>query len=118
MKDYLPLYLGCECIRQGIDGTSTMTGISYDDTQRIWWVYFENQDEGYSHIDDVMPVLRLFTDITESESEELKDVQCQFKDTPYKSVSDWAYKIDWMLKKHIDVFGLINAGLAVRKPIA
>lgn len=116
-KDYLHLYLGCECERQGIEGTSIMTGISYDDTQRIWWVYFENHEEGYSHIDDVMPLLRTLFDLTEAETEELKKVECEFKETPYKSVSDWACKIDWMLKKHIDLFGLINAGLAKRKSV-
>jgi hypothetical protein len=68
IKDYLQLYLGCDCSVQGEEEVKKITGISYDDTQRIWWAYFENQENGYAIIDDVAPILRPLSDMTEDEA--------------------------------------------------
>src|SRR5688500_16365899 len=56
IKDYLHLYLGCNCQQMGQEDETKvykLTGISYDDTQRQWWAYFENEENMYAAIEDV-----------------------------------------------------------------
>jgi len=60
LKDYLHLYLGCECAVTGISKNNMeafkLTGISYDDTQRLLWCYFEGTEFGHAVIEDVWPI--------------------------------------------------------------
>jgi hypothetical protein len=74
IKDVLHLYLGCQCQKMGQEDDKQLfklTGISYDDTQNIWWAYFAGEEDCYAHIDDVFPILRKLSDMTEEERKEL-----------------------------------------------
>lgn len=75
---------------------------------------YEHLYKGASYVDGKL-VLRKLSDMTFEESDELKKVECKFHNTPYKPISDWAYKIDWLLSKHFDLFNLIGEGLAIDK---
>jgi len=71
LKDYIHLYLGCYCVCQGYEGEHKLTGISYDDTQRQWWCYFEGTEFGHALIEDTAPFLRKINDMTTDEKKEL-----------------------------------------------
>jgi hypothetical protein len=122
IKDYLHLYLGCKCHRMGeVDENdkpivSTLTGISYDDTQRIWWAYFENNESGYSVVEDVFPILRPLSDITNEEVCKMNElVNKPTNGEPYPHTTKWARRVCYMLERHFDLFKLIEAGLAIDK---
>jgi hypothetical protein len=124
LKDYLHLYLGCECHRMGeVDENdkptvSTLTGISYDDTQRIWWAYFENNESGYSVVEDVFPILRPLSDMAEEEKKHLlwdndtQEILAHFKNNDAGMTRN---EFLFLLSKHFDLFGLIDGGLAIDK---
>jgi hypothetical protein len=117
LKDFLPFYLGCECERQGEPVPAKLTGISYDDTQKIWWTYFENEEDGYSILEDVRPILRSLSDMTEEEATEGEiwgvwhDVNLMGEDWDTFGFSPQNFK--YLLSKGFDLFGLIESGLAV-----
>ncbi len=121
IKDYLYLYLGSKikCQRMGETGESVeMTGISWDGTQNITWVYFEDQEDSYAHLDDVFPILRPLSDITEEE--EVYDEEHHPNDDIYSggkwvSFNHQGTRTLWLLKQGFDLFGLIDAGLAIDK---
>jgi len=178
IKDYLHLYLGCECQKMGQPDASLifkLTGISYDDTQNIWWAYFAATEEMYAHIDDVFPILRPLSDMTEEEVRDIVNILLRkpkenlkiewTPDRSYVSVryGQWLPQTDYdkegwescdlaicissdftiynhayykkgngtgvsneplyhqhdatkyLLSKHFDLFGLIEAGLAIDK---
>lgn len=109
IKDYLHLYLGCDCVIKGEEEVKKITGISYDDTQRIWWAYFENEENCYAMIDDVAPILRHIGDITNEEKENIEGSDW----TPNGS---WEYTPEtfkYLLSIGVDLFGLIDEGVAV-----
>jgi hypothetical protein len=152
---YLPLYLGCECKMQGQDDANRaylLTGVSYDSTQRIWWAYFEETEEMYAVSQDVFPILRPLSDMTEDEL--IKALRIRFSDKvasqifvgikkvtdvkattkygtgiPYISWDSNNYSTSgvfsinelspeqfaYLLSIGIDLFGLIEAGLAIDK---
>lgn len=119
IKDYLHLYLGCECKRMGEATTSKLTGVSYDDTQRIWWAYFEGEESGHSQFPDVFPILRPLTDMNDEE----KDWFGWDTETLYHTFNNLNHKIYYfhcdeflyLLKQGFDLFGLIESGLAIDK---
>jgi len=118
LKDYLHLYLGCECAVTGVsknnNETFKLTGISYDDTQRIWWCYFEGTEFGHSILEDTWPTLRKLSDMAEDEKKELWHLD----DHALRELGDGngyalPYVFTWCLSKHFDLFGLIEAGIAI-----
>jgi hypothetical protein len=74
IEDYLHLYIGCQCQHCGeVDETKKLTGISFDDTQRVLWAYFENEENCYAPASEVKPILRRLSSMTEEEAIELYD---------------------------------------------
>jgi hypothetical protein len=119
IKDYLHLYLGCECQAMGqLDENdkpriSKLTGISYDDTQCEWWAYFENEESGYAVVSDVFPILRPLNNMTAEELDVFTDLNMK---SDYQTIFEKQAEITrWLLSKHFDLFQLIEAGLAIDK---
>lgn len=151
IKDYLHLYLGCQCKRMGQDDDSEtfrLTGISWDGTQNIWWAYFEDKEDCYSVIDDVFPILRPLSDMTEDEAKVLCSMQIKglrtcdhvkiVQMTPvvkfviysdgedpnddhgrlrrFLNIESYLVpQFKYLLSKGFDLFGLIDAGLVIKK---
>jgi hypothetical protein len=101
--------------------TFKLTGISYDDTQRVWWAYFAATEEMYAVIEDVFPILRPLSDMTEEEHESYEtyymSLEAQREEDHHSicEVEIAAHTTQWLLSKSFDLFGLIDAGLAIDK---
>lgn len=116
IKDYLHLYLGCECMTEdgrrgrfsGFDVVEKNYSIvmitvrfSDDPLDHDWTVLNDNEE-----CDRIKLILRPLSDMTEDEkTEEYKigldpGIEEQFR---------------WLLSKGFDLFGLIEAGLAIDK---
>ncbi len=95
IKDYLHLYLGCDMLDISDNSTYTL-----------------HPEMLYASIKDGdKPILRPLSDMTEDESEFVADAAWQGKPTIYMNAEITAY----LLSKHFDLFGLIEAGLAIDK---
>jgi hypothetical protein len=97
IKDYLHLYLGCECL--GNNGKPYTLKPSH---------FPSNWKEG---INGHKPILRPLSDMTE---EEKKDYNNR-KQRKGHMAQVHAYNTLWLLSKHFDLFGLITDGLAIDK---
>lgn len=117
LKDYLHFYLqsSIKCQRMGTEVEAIITGISYDDTQKIWWAYFENEEEGYCVLEDVFPILRPLSDMTEEEYKQVEQWQIYQGEITASFALSCAECTAWMLKQNFDVFNLIKDGLAIDK---
>lgn len=124
LKDYLHLYLGCPFI--------------YGEGPKIWdgWSGFEKTDTYYytdeeqNHIKlgghhfqvaKIKPILRPLSDMTDEELQECGNMVYDFSDDPELNNHKWQdfeiglapEQFHWLLSKHFDLFGLIEAGLAI-----
>lgn len=128
LKYYLHLYLECKCVVQSEQGEHILTGISYDDTQKVWWCYFENTEFRYALLEDVAPILRPLNTMTEEEWDNIEgkilipDVMGMdaLRDSFLIGTSE--YRFGWEIvsdalnelrKLNIDCDGLIESGLAL-----
>lgn len=120
--------------------TFKLTGLSYDDTQNCWWAYFTGTEEMYALIDDVFPVLRPLSSMTEEEAEKYLRLKHNAYSGDYEiKISDagfwWLFKgistsqkfkffgevldesnadqFQYLLSKGFDLFDLIPNGLAI-----
>lgn len=119
LKDYLHLYLGCECMY--LNGEAVISEISMDSRYEL--LCSVKLKGGKKHlqaaIEKVKPILRPLPDMTD---EEKKEIDKQYKAfTKSKTFNDtgvvmWAAKhTQILLSKHFDLFGLIESGLAIDK---
>jgi hypothetical protein len=106
LQDYIHYYIGCPCIFYTADDDPAgyHTTIDYD-TIKNW---LANQEET-----DLKPLLRRLEDMTEEERTEIfgKDVHWYnpFDANDACDIQQW-HKL---LQKGFDLFGLIDAGLAI-----
>lgn len=130
LKDYLHLYIGCN-VKAEID---FYIGTCWVDCELIG---IENKKaivrkEGNfsKHLPNVLtfdlekikPILRPLNDISEKEKCELEctDIQETYLSSTIidSKLGEWDIhpkRIIWLLSKHFDLFGLIDAGLAINK---
>lgn len=113
IKDYLHFYLGCECERRGESDTAILTGISYDDTQGIWWCYFSNKESDYSDIEVVFPKLKPLSAMSEDEWTEVEKIVAKKETGEIEIPVAYAEICKFLLSKRFDLFGLIEANLAI-----
>lgn len=115
LKDYLHLHLGCECWVQGqVEAHPIkLTGISYDDQVGEIWCYFENTETGYALLEDVKPILRPLPDMTDEEKQDVNAFSEMLSD--HHAGEAMGATVLYLLSKHFDLFGLIDAGLAIDK---
>jgi hypothetical protein len=100
------LYEKETCILTGVDG---------------YEVYLDVDSDSFS-IESIKPFLRPMSSMTEEEKEEF-DGFCVIDEFAWKGNSEIGYKnqaiimsdaIEWLLKKHFDIFDLIPKGLAIK----
>ncbi len=136
-KDYAHLYLGCDVLVQNLDSDDFETEIeegitngcvakltlvnqgdcqlrAYDDSEN--WEYAIEIEGAYLcswwSSRNVKPILRPLSDITKGEIE-----QCSyfFTNTSRSILEDGAQRTFYLLKQGFDLFGLIDAGIALDK---
>lgn len=120
IKDYLHLYLGCECQTDegkigwfsGFDVCErdysiTMITVRFSDKSDDWTVLNDNEE-----CDRIKLILRPLSDMTEEEDQiELpKHNRGEFIDMHW-----YPEGYVWLLSKGFDLFGLIDEGLAINK---
>jgi len=107
IQDYLHLYLGCTAmITEG--STVSPYNLSSDILSSVYAGEFV----------DVKPILRPLSDMTDEESREIcaytRNAQAFVKfDTPIGKEAINPLPFKYLLSKHFDLFGLIEAGLAL-----
>lgn len=128
IEDYLPFYLGCEVWVIMSDGSSGVTILTY------YHLKYPNIDPCPK---EIKPLLRQLSDISEEEKREfqivcelekedldcLKEYNDRFFDGEGRSygtahltnILQWAKGVQYLLSLFIDLFGLIDAGIALDK---
>lgn len=104
IEDYINFYLGCECeYMEEIDDIPRIKPLTgYMIGRGFYWV---------------KPILRRLADLTEDEAKEGNLAAFEFR-VIKKEVMSYAFtpnRFVWLLSKHFDLFGLIEAGLALEK---
>ena len=148
LKDYLHLYLGCECNTP--DGVLILNGININDSRNQVWFYCRWNDKKNCYLpkqnaeilnkqslvgksfkySQIKPILRPLSDMTIEEARGLFDVGLapDFAASIIKEISASLHglynrialmgdfdTIPKLLKMGFDLFGLIEAGLAIDK---
>lgn len=112
-KDYLHLYLGCD-IRNNITGTIVKLNSG--------WLH-ELRSNSYE-LNDWKLILRPLSDMTEEEAKDCHNLTTIQKSIDGKDVIGYyrenepflePIQFAFLLSKHFDLFGLIDAGLAIDK---
>ena len=135
LKVFAPLYLGCECITP--DGIMILNGINTVDIKHSVWFYCRWNDKKNCYLpkqngdilmkqslvgksykySEIKLILRPLSTMTEEEQEkydENDNFQNKFcSDEQALRIECEAEKTKFLLSKHFDLFGLIEAGLAV-----
>jgi hypothetical protein len=115
IKDYLHLYLGCEI--QSLSGGTmiyTLTGIGRK--QALFSDRYGN--EMWLAENDYKPILRPLSSMTEDEKQEYEATRVFVRATPVHQIGNMQWTPEtfkYLLSKHFDLFGLIEAGLAIDK---
>jgi hypothetical protein len=120
LKDYLHLYLGCEMKFDKFTGTLTQIQKHPTDDTYDWYMvscsnWHENDFSKYK------PILRPLNDMTHEELQKCGNMVYDFSDDPELNNHKWqdfeiglaSEQFHWLLSKHFDLFGLIEAGLAI-----
>jgi hypothetical protein len=115
-QKYLHLYVGCDCRMEDSDGhiygTETFTPTLFCALMNKHPIYKK------VHLD-----LRPLSDMTYQELQECGNMVYDFSDDPELNNHKWQdfeiglapEQFHWLLSKHFDLFGLIEAGLAIDK---
>lgn len=116
IKDYLHLYLGCEVSVTNLDGRYTRL-ITHE-----FFSTFYNEDDG-AFYNDPKPILRPLSDITDDEIDDVWNleepehvlVMAYEKNNVVRKVALCSERTRYLLSRGFDLFGLIEAGLAIDK---
>lgn len=108
MKDYLHLYLRCW-------GLLTIKNMGFSDRESPyengeWALSGELYHKIMLYDWGFKPILRPLSSMTGEEEVERGKVILSARD---EGLSEMAEVVRWQLSKHFDLFGLINAGLAI-----
>lgn len=106
IKDYLHLYLGANYdAGNGIDVININTLAYLNEFPSAW--------------ERIKPILRQLSDMTEEEHKEHESLQTNYGEVGCGCIGtlivDNGKSIVYLLSKHFDLFGLIEAGLAIDK---
>lgn len=116
LKDVIHYYIGCRCF-------NTWFPEGHEEYDRNWKLEGYRADSikpyclgTFSHdtwTDSIKPILRRVNDITEEENDELQPLVGVSEVNGCIIKHDTAATFNWGIKKGFDLFGLIDAGLAV-----
>jgi hypothetical protein len=122
LKDYLHHHLGCDMMTRDAFGRTAVRKLTAivgskaiydcDDTDDVdmansWDMDFQNDPD--------KPLLRLPFDMTKEENREWADLKESLWDGKVLTVTSMGTMLQWLLDRDFDVFGLIDAGLALDK---
>ena len=118
IKDYLHLYLGCECkmTKPGYHAVHEL-GLSADTSFALNGKLLKYFIEPTTKA-ELKPFLRPLSDMTEDEEMEAKTLHFNLSEKDAHSttrIEVMAGMTHWYLSKGFDLFGLIDAGLAINK---
>lgn len=123
LKDYIHFYIGCKCqtisrteSEQGkpmgyrvgnlvdVDILCLNVGISRADTGCIWYKF-----------DEIKPILRPLSDMTEKERNFINMSKQELDQSIFEdpNASFYVTEFVYLLSRGFDIFGLIDAGLAI-----
>lgn len=107
IEDYLHLYLGCELLSKSTgEVVATLLGVVGNEA------HFKVSGVKYSaRCDNYKPILRPLSDMTEEERSELIYLQ----NADQRAYYEMAAQVKYLISKYFDLFGLIEAGLAIDK---
>lgn len=135
LKDYLPFYIGCECVTP--DGVMIFNCLNVNDNRNNVWFYCRWNDKKNCYepkknaevllksscvgksfkYSEIKLILRSLSDMTKKEQEEydgIDNFQIEFcSDEQALRMECEAEKTQFLLSKRFDLFGLIEAGLAI-----
>lgn len=128
IKDYLHYYIGCEVLGQlnGEKRKGYLTGVTNGGTECEIQFFEEDginvfEEPEFNTSEEVKVCLRPLSDMTEHERSESFDAwnkplldKTDERNIPKKRQ---AQEVKHLLSKHFDLFGLIDAGLAIDKSI-
>ena len=107
LKDYLHLYLGCEIDISGqreiLDSVAKSGQI-----ETLFRGYLRNYRDLSD--EDIAPILRPLSDMTDEEAQEVYTIKGKNAFNNFEGETT-----KHLLSKHFDLFGLIEAGLAIDK---
>lgn len=125
IADYLPYYIGQYCMIGDYKGK--IQSVGSEETDFTCVVSGTNQDEesGFFGEDEendvkaewIKPILRPLSSMTDDKKKEMMKQRHKY-DSGFEwsnQITDMAYRMDWCIKQGFDLFGLIEAGLAVDK---
>lgn len=110
VKDVLHLYLGCEAMYGDLKIVVCGLNINSYSIQNII-------NEETFKISDIKPILRQLSSMTEEELNEMKFNMPGGVDIPNERAAFYItpHQVAYLLSKSFDLFGLIDAGLAIEK---
>ena len=112
IKDYLNLYLGCEVMHRNEKGL--LEAVSK--RMNVWDGFISFGDFGsWYGMSEIKPILRPLSDMTDEEKNDFELWSFEIMKEDLNQVQRNALKIKWYLYNHFDLFGLIEAGLAIDK---
>jgi len=113
IKDYLHLYWGASCF-------ANIPGLKTKEIFIIDAILISRK--GLEYFTNIQPILRPLSDITKDEAEERAwgsahgfSNYCKYSSPQGEPPRFYADDFQWLLSKHFDLFGLIEAGLAIDK---
>lgn len=112
IKDYLHLYLGCEAT-DGFAITGALTEVSIDTFGESCVIGMNGMSYRFT-VDAIKPILRPLSEMTAEERKTWANVR--FPDNTRLEPIQWeAESVRYLLSRQFDLFGLIEAGLAIDK---
>jgi hypothetical protein len=120
LKDYAPLYLGC----QVLDEQNVIRVLRGVDIHGCCTLSYNNVGEETDiPIGGIQLLLRPISDMTDEEAAECGNLDYDFSSEPDLNIWNWkdfdtlnsSNQFIYLLSKHFDLFGLIESGLAIDK---
>lgn len=112
----LGMYLGCRAITNlgwKPEIECMIGGVRVENVG--WEVELVMPGIGRQHckVDQVKPILRRLEDMTEGDLEDMAEKERSAPVTKLPTIEGHAESVAYLLSKHFDLFGLIDAGLAI-----
>lgn len=115
IKDYLHLYIGCE-VDTNVQGQYIHPyGCIKIEELTVENLFIILERMRFNEEYYCKPILLPLSDMTEEESREHDQIEMVKVKTLDGTIVHDANAVAWLLSKHFDLFGLIDAGLAIDK---
>lgn len=112
LKDYLHLYIGCEVLDLKKDETARLIAVVDRFKTRSAQVEYPEYT-AFKYIEEIKPILRRIESMTQDEEREMHSLEKSFEDKVHLNIELYAAMTKWYCDKHFDLFGLIDASLAI-----